>query len=116
MRITHYSFGKIIIDNKTYTSDVIIYPSRVDSSWWRTEGHYLQPVDLTDVVNAKPDILIIGTGYSGVMRAPGETLDFVKSKGIEVHVSITSRAVEEFNRLQAEKSDKVIIAALHLTC
>lgn len=116
MKITHYSFGKITIDSKTYTSDVIIYPGRVDSSWWRKEGHYLQPVDLTDVVNAKPDVLIIGTGNSGAMQVPEETLKFIKSKGIRVYVDITGRAVEEFNRLQAEKSDKVIIAALHLTC
>ncbi len=116
LRISHYSFGKIIIDNKTYTSDVIIYSNRVDSSWWRKEGHYLQPVDLTDVVNAKPDILIIGTGNSGVMRVTGETLDFVKSKGIEVYVDITGKAVELFNKLQGEKTNKIIIATLHLTC
>lgn len=116
MKISHYSFGKITIEGKTYTSDVIIYSNRVDSSWWRKEGHYLQPVDLTDVVNAKPDILIIGTGNSGVMRVPEETLKFIKSKGIEVHFEITGRAVELYNKLQAEKTNKIIIATLHLTC
>lgn len=33
MKIDHYSFGKIIINGKTYPSDVIIYPDSVDSSW-----------------------------------------------------------------------------------
>ncbi len=61
MKIDTYSFGKIVIDGRTYTSDVIIYPDHVDASWWRKEGHYLRPVDLTDVVKAKPAVLIIGT-------------------------------------------------------
>jgi hypothetical protein len=112
MKIEHYSFGKITIDGKTYTSDVIIYPGRVDSSWWRKEGHYLQVVDLTDVINAKPEVLIIGTGYSGVMRVPKETISHLESKGIEVHVARSEKAVEMFNKLQKEK---IAIAALHLT-
>ena len=116
MKINGYSFGKITIDGKTYTSDVIIYPDRVDSSWWRKEGHYLQTVDLRNIVSSKPDVLIIGTGHDGVMRVPEDTLSFIKSKGIEVHIGITSRAVELFNQMQSEKSDKRIIAALHLTC
>lgn len=113
MKIEHYSFGKITINGKTYTSDVIIYPGRVDSSWWRKEGHYLQVVDLTDVINAKPEVLIIGTGYSGVMVVPKETISHLESKGIEVHVARSEKAVEMFNKLQKEK---IAIAALHLTC
>lgn len=116
MHIDGYSFGRIVIDKKTYTSDVIIYPNRVDSSWWRKEGHYLQPADLTDIINAKPDVLIIGTGASGVMKVPEETLKFIKSKGIEVYLETTGKAVELFNKLQSENSGKRIVAALHLTC
>ena len=116
MHIDDYSFGRIVIDKITYTSDLIIYPDRIDSKWWRKEGHYLQPADLTDIINAKPDVLIIGTGASGVMKVPEETLKFIKSKGIEVYVEITGKAVELFNKLQSEKSGKRIIAALHLTC
>jgi hypothetical protein len=112
-RITHYSFGRITIDGKTYTSDVIIYPGRVDPAWWRKEGHYLQPVDLADVAAAKPDAVIIGTGASGVMQVPGETVRFLESRGMEVRVALTEKAVEMFNN---SPKDKVVIAALHLTC
>lgn len=113
MKITHYSFGKIIIDGKTYNSDVIIYPDRVDSSWWRKEGHYLQIVDLKDVISAKPSDLIIGTGYYGAMEVPGEVIEFLKSKGIEICIEKTARAVELYNE-GAQKAPT--IAALHLTC
>ena len=32
MHIDNYSFGRIVINNKTYSSDVIVYPNRVDPS------------------------------------------------------------------------------------
>jgi hypothetical protein len=113
MKIEHYSFGKITIEGKTYTSDVIIYPEKVNASWWRKEGHNLQVVDLMDVINASPQILVIGTGATGLMRVPKETISHLQSKGIEVHVAKTGEAIELFNKLQ---KDKVAIAAFHLTC
>jgi hypothetical protein len=113
MKIERYSFGNITIDGKTYTSDVIIYPERVDSLWWRKEGHNLQAVDLKDVINAKPDILVIGTGAYGVMKVSKETTSYLESQGIKVQIDLTKNAVELFNKLQ---KDKIVIAALHLTC
>ncbi len=113
MKIDHYSFGKIIIDGKTYTMDLIIYPDRIDPSWWRKEGHLLQIEDLSEVIKEKPDILIIGTGYNGVMRVPEETVVNLRSKGIEVIIKKTTEAVEVFNNM---KGDKKVIAAFHLTC
>lgn len=113
MKVEHYSFGKIVIDGNAYTSDVIIYPGRVEASWWRREGHLLQAVDLADIIRAEPDILIIGTGYSGAMTVPEGTLRFVRSKGIEILVDRTSKAVELYN---STKKDRAVIAALHLTC
>jgi len=113
MKIERYSFGSITIDGRTYTSDVIIYPERVDASWWRKEGHSLNIVDLADVLKKKPEVLLIGTGSSGLMKVPKETLSHLESQGIEVHVALTAKAVEIFNKLQSAKR---VIAAFHLTC
>lgn len=113
MRVDSYSFGNIVINGKTYTSDVIIYKDRVDSSWWRKEGHKLQIVDIEDIIKSRPDILIVGTGAYGVMKVPEETIDYIKSKGIELYIYTTSEAVKQFNILQDKKN---VIAALHLTC
>ena len=113
MKIEHYSFGKIIIDGKTYTSDVIIYPEKVDSSWWRKQGHSLHIDDLMNVIAEKPELFIVGTGNSGVMVVPQETVSYLKSKGIEVNIARTDEAVKLFNKFQKEKRT---IAALHLTC
>ena len=112
--IEHYEFGRIVIDGKSYSSDVIIYPDRVDAEWWREEGHRLSPVDLWEVVQAKPEILVVGTGYSGLMDVPSETIDYLQRQGIGVVVQRTSDAWKTYNRL-LQKGRKVI-AALHLTC
>lgn len=113
MKIQDYSFGKIVIDGKTYTSDVIVYPERVDASWWRREGHLLQPEDIAGVLDAGPEVLIIGTGYSGGMRIQRQTLDLLESNGIEVHVALTRDAVSLYQKIQREGN---VVAALHLTC
>jgi hypothetical protein len=113
MKIDSYSFGRIVIDGKTYTSDVIIYPGRIDASWRRKEGHLLLLADVAELLRAKPDVLVIGTGYSGVMRVPRETVGEIAGKGIEVKVERTAKAVAVYNNLEGSKT---VIAALHITC
>jgi hypothetical protein len=114
MRITAYEFGRIAIADQTYTSDVIISPEQVIDSWWRKQGHYLQIEDLDDIVKAKPEMLIIGTGYYGRMQVPDETKQYLQEQGIKVVQAKTPDAVREFNQLQREYAR--IVAALHLTC
>jgi hypothetical protein len=113
MKIDSYSFGSLIVDGKKYTSDVIIYPGRVDPSWWRREGHRLQITDLADMLKTKPQMLIVGTGYSGMMVVPKETENHIRSQGIDIYIATTVKAVELFNTMQDKKT---VIAALHLTC
>ena len=113
MKIDHNSWGKIVIDGISYSSDLIIYPDRVDASWWRKEGHSLRVEDLKEVITANPESLVVGTGVLGMMKVPEETIAHLESKGIRVHIEQTGKAVELFNRLQKEKK---VIAALHLTC
>lgn len=111
MRIDHYAFGNIVIDGRTYTKDVIIFPDRVLSPWWRKEGHLLQMEDLKEVVSAKPSHLVIGKGFSGIMDVPGEVIRSLEGSGIKISVAKTTEAVDIFNSLGGKK-----IAALHLTC
>jgi hypothetical protein len=113
MKVEHYSFGKITIDGQPYSSDVIIYPERVDSSWRRKQGHILQIEDIAGLIKAEPGVVIIGTGYFGLMKVPNETVLYLEAKGIMVYVERTGKAVELFNELQ---KNKTVIAALHLTC
>lgn len=112
--IDSYDFGRIVIDGKTYISDLIIFPTRVMTGWWRKEGHRLHINDLNEVVKEKAEVLIVGTGHSGLMRVPTETKEFVESRGLELVVQPTEEACKTYNSLV--KSGKRVIAAFHLTC
>ena len=111
--IDSYKFGEIVIDGQPYTNDVIIYPDRVDGSWWRKSGHNLITEDIRDVLDFNPDTMIVGTGASGMMKVPKDTKEAVKEQGIELIVERTDQAVEEYNR---RKDQEKVVAALHLTC
>ena len=111
--IDSYGFGKIVIDGEKYTSDVIVYPDRVDSSWWRKNGHRLSIGDLEDVLKEEPQTLIIGTGNMGLMRVSRDVRQFIEDKGIKLIVAKTKAACDEFNRLRETEH---VICALHLTC
>jgi len=110
MKIQSYSFGRIVVDEKIYTEDIIIYPDRIEN-WWREESHDVKQKDITGIIKQRPDLLIIGTGASGFMSVNGETKEILKQKNIEFIIVKTEEACKIYN----ESSGKVI-AALHLTC
>ena len=112
--IEQYSFGQIRINGKSFSNDVIIFPEEVVPSWWRIEGHNLHMEDLDEVIKRKPEILIIGTGYNGVMRVPQALINQLEELGIKTTVMKSTDAVKEYNKLVKEK--KKIAAGLHLTC
>ena len=114
MKIDSYSFGRIVIGGRAYTSDVIVFRDQVAAPWWRKEGHCLDEEDLAAAFSAKPDVLIIGTGYSGVMSVPETTVSAVSARGIAVEIEKTGKAVERYNILAG--TGKNIVAALHITC
>jgi len=111
--IDSYEFGMIVVNGKKYYSDVIIYPDKVDDQWWRKEGHLLIPQDLEKVVEAKPEVLIVGTGNWGMMNVPSSTQQWVKSQGIQLKIELTQNACQVYNRVFQSKRT---VAALHLTC
>ncbi|MFQ6091686.1 MAG: Mth938-like domain-containing protein [bacterium] len=111
--IDSYRFGEIVIDGERYTSDVIIYPDRVDANWWRKEGHRLSVGDLKGIVETRPEVLVVGTGDAGVMEVPVETKEYLEAGGIKLITERTGQACQTFNRLVGSGN---VIAALHLTC
>ena len=112
--IENYSFGQIFINGEKYNSDLIIFEDRISDSWWRKEGHNLCVDDIKEIIDKKPDTLIIGTGYYGLMKVPEELIEHIKSSGIkQVIVKKTGDACNEYNTLCKKKN---IVAAFHLTC
>jgi hypothetical protein len=111
--IDHYSFGSITINGKKYHSDVIIYPDKIDAKWWRKKGHLLQTDDLAEIVDFKPEILIVGIGNMGVMKIAPDVEEHLKKNNIQLLAFKTEMACRTFNEFSSKKK---VVAALHLTC
>ncbi len=111
--IESYAFGQMIINSHPYTSDLIIFPGKINDSWWRISGHKVGLKDIEDVFEEEPEVLVIGTGYSGLMKVEEEVRNLAQSKGIELIIEKTEKAVQSFNELSPKKK---AIGAFHLTC
>lgn len=93
--------------------DVIIFADRVDGNWWKREGHILSVDDLMGIVEAKPEALVVGTGYSGLIKVPPETKMYLKFSGIELIAAKTEEVCKIYNELSKLRR---VVAALHVTC
>ena len=108
------SFGSMVVDGKRYSSDLIIYPDgRVVPAWHRREGHRLYLQDIANLIEAKPDIIIAGTGANGRMRPDRQLAEQLSAKGIAFLAEANPTAVPRYNELAANRK---VGACFHLTC
>ena len=111
--IDGYQFGQVVVNGKRYTSDVIVFPDKVRSDWWRKSGHQLCLDDIAEVIPEKPEVVVVGTGASGLMKVLPEVKQSVEAQGIAIVVQTTDEACHTYNQLCHSQK---VVAALHLTC
>lgn len=112
--IDSYRFGHIVVDGVEYTKDLIIFPDRVKSDWWRLKGHELALEDLVEVLKEGPEVLVVGTGANELMVVLEETKKRLDLEGIDLIAQRTEEVCKTYNDLL--KSGRRVVAALHLTC
>lgn len=114
MKIDDYKFGKMVIDGRAFTKDLIIIPDGIVENWWRKEGHRLFVADLAQHIDMENLAeLIVGTGRFGMMKVADEVSDFCREHGVRLIVSSTPKAVKEYNKSTEQTRTA---AAFHLTC
>ena len=111
-RIDHYDFGRIVVDGREETKDLIVLPGRVVRNWWRRDGHGLVLDDMVEVMEELPPHLVVGTGADGRMRPDPDTLRRLQQRGVTVEALPTGQAVRRVGELDPAGT----AAALHLTC
>ena len=94
--IEGYGFGRVTIDGREETRDVIVLPERVLRGWWRKEGHGLVLEDLDEVLDELPERLLVGTGAYGQMRPDSGALETLRARGVDVEVLPTAEAVRRY--------------------
>lgn len=115
LRIDGYSFGRMTIGGRDLTSDLILHSDgRIQDRWWRAQGHSLVPGDITTVLGATPELLVIGTGANGLMSVSESLVELCNDRGIEVEACPTAEAVARYN--EAVEAGRDVAACFHLTC
>jgi len=111
--IDSYHFGQIVINGQKYSSDVVIFSDRVKDDWWRKTGHELCVEDIAEVMTENPEVLVVGTGESGLMKVLPEVEQAAQAREIKLVVATTDKACNTYNQLGHSQR---LVAALHLTC
>jgi hypothetical protein len=110
--IRDYRFGRLLVDGREETRDVIVLPERIVRHWRRRDGHTLELEDLEEVLDDLPQRLIVGMGAASQMRPDLALSARLRERGVEVECLPTDRAVVRFGELDPART----AAALHLTC
>ena len=112
--IENYASGRIIVNHITYHQDLKIIHGQVVDNWWRKTGHRVDVNDMKDVLDASPDIVVIGTGYAEMMRVSDDLTSETHRRNINLIAENTNKAVQTFNDLFSK--GKNVSGAFHLTC
>lgn len=113
MKIESYSFGKMVIEGRLYTQDLIIYPPRIEESWWRKNGHSVCIGDIEKILKEKPEVLVVGKGYPGMMSVLSEAKKALLEAGIKLIEEPTEEAIKSYNEISKTLRT---CGAFHLTC
>jgi hypothetical protein len=114
LRIDSCSFGSLVINGKTYTDDLVVYPDgKILKHWRRKRGHQLSIDDLLELIDSSLEVIVVGTGVSGGVK-PDKNLESDLAKlGIEFIAAPNEEIIKVFNALAPEKR---VGAGFHLTC
>jgi len=112
--IEGYSFGRMIIQGRVFTDDVLICGDTIVSPWWRQSGHAVAVRDLEPVLENRPEVVILGQGQPGQMRATHELERHLGDLGIELIQLPTQEAATRFNHRLEQGSH--VCGGFHLTC
>ena len=111
-RLEDYSFGRLTVDGREHTRDLIVLPDRVVTDWWRREGHSLAMEDLDDVLDELHRRLVLGVGAHSQLRPDRAVIAELERRGVQVECRPTDEAVRRYGELD----ERDTAAALHLTC
>jgi len=112
--ITEFSFGKIVVNGKTYKNDIKIFNGQVIPDWWRKSGHRVTVEDMTDVLEAEPEIVVIGKGSPGLLRSTASLREYLAENHIKLIEKKTSKAIDVFNKLVQQ--GRKVAAGFHISC
>jgi hypothetical protein len=111
-------FGKIVIDGKTYSKDVVIDGGKVEKRKKKASKEFKEKYNhtpLTDKENIpwKCKTLLVGTGFDGALPIDEKVYNKANKKSVELKIMKTGDLIGYINALENMKG---INAIIHITC
>lgn len=111
--IDSFTFGKFVVGGKRYDSNIALQNNRVKPFPY-IENHDLRLEMVKDLLDTEPEIFVIGTSASGVLKVDEEIIEYCKNKNIKLIIEKSGEAIHTYNNLL--KEGKNIAAVMHNTC
>ena len=114
MKVDEYSFGRIVIDGKEYTKDIVIHDGKIEKRD-KKKSKYLKaqyghtPLTPEENIPWTHKRLIVGTGAYGKLPVVRGVKDEARKKMVKLEIMPTEKALSHLN-----DADTNMI--LHLTC
>jgi polyphosphate kinase 2 (PPK2 family) len=109
--IQAFEYGRITIADQDYDADILVYPDGDIKESQRSDEHQLKVTDIEPLINAEPEVIVLGLGTVGQLKVKPKVKDQIASSGIELHAYKTEKAIEIYRDLRIQKS---IAALFHL--
>jgi hypothetical protein len=111
-KIEDIAFARLVSAGKVYRSACIVSEKGVNGKWWRKNGMTFSPEDFDSVIESKPEIVILGTGFMNKASVLPETVQRFAATGIELEAVDSATAAARYNELLAK--GRRVIGAFHL--
>jgi len=117
-RIESLSWGRVQVAGADAPyKDAKLFPGGSRPWDWRETGTQHSPgvqvADVEELVERGAEVVILSQGMYRRLQAPEETLQWLRQRGVEVHVSPTEEAVQRYNELAGRRP---VGALIHSTC
>lgn len=105
--IKNYENSCLYIADKTYHHNIVIAGNTISESNIKNIDN-LKVDDFDDIINQKPEIIIIGTGKKSLMPKL-EIIKYIQEKHIGIEFMSTESACKTFNLLLSEERNVACI-------
>lgn len=111
VRIQEIKYGEILLNDKTYYSDMVV--------WWDNKKKMLEKTHIVDldllkrILEEKPDCLVIGVGLEGTMKIDPKAKQVLEKNQVPVFVEKTLKAMEIYNAFLDQ--GKKVVGIMHVT-
>ncbi len=112
MRFDSTSFGRVVLDGRVFTHDIIVTADGSVLDRPKNMGsHTLSDSEVKSLLQGRPEVIVIGTGQYGSLKVGEDAMNSLRRDGARIVVLPTPAAIREFNAADGRKA-----ALIHVTC